>query len=281
MRGSIIFILMVFILLVFLVGCNKQLIKNNPNVTGSPTGPQCPESCDDGNKCTQDVCNEQTDFECRTVPISPCCGNGVCEQDETPAACASDCTGESPEFKQLITNSANVNSYSYRYEYFVAEDNSEILKDAYLLKNAGNYTLIEHDELQKRGTFNYNRVFINGSSNTATLYCLKNCGPNTLAMTAPAQEFIKRKPTEILYSLRGVTVIGNQNVDGKPATIVTQKNTNGTSVKVSVLTFFGVPLVVEEFDAQDKLITKTRYKNLIVNGIYEYNVLPPKDLVFS
>ncbi len=53
----------------------------------------CPDSCDDGNICTNDTCSASTDFECVHEANSPCCGNGVCEPNEDVSnTCPDDCT---------------------------------------------------------------------------------------------------------------------------------------------------------------------------------------------
>ena len=82
--------------------------------------PQCPESCDDGNPCTQDFCSPETNYqcehspivgategcqsqvetckqyqcvkgECQIVTLADCCGNGKCEVEEDWETCPQDC----------------------------------------------------------------------------------------------------------------------------------------------------------------------------------------------
>lgn len=48
----------------------------------------CPGGCDDFNSCTIDRC---VDGDCQNTPRSPCCGNGQCEEDESPVGCPRDC----------------------------------------------------------------------------------------------------------------------------------------------------------------------------------------------
>ncbi|MBU1199822.1 MAG: hypothetical protein KKF46_07535 [Nanoarchaeota archaeon] len=48
----------------------------------SGCAPTCPNSCDDGNKCTEDFCSESTSYECQHSIIKPCNGNGICENGE-------------------------------------------------------------------------------------------------------------------------------------------------------------------------------------------------------
>jgi len=80
---------------------------------------QCPLSCDDGNPCTEDVCNQSTDFKCVHInltgevngcsgrtdclefsclngtcvsqKIQNCCGNLICEEGEDNSTCPQDC----------------------------------------------------------------------------------------------------------------------------------------------------------------------------------------------
>lgn len=56
--------------------------------------PKCPESCDDGDPCTKDVCSEKTRYLCQHYIQRPCCGNGVCEKDESFQECPEDCKPE-------------------------------------------------------------------------------------------------------------------------------------------------------------------------------------------
>jgi hypothetical protein len=50
--------------------------------TGPGTVKECPASCDDGNECTADLCDENSDFECRNVPRwgTECGENGFCSE---------------------------------------------------------------------------------------------------------------------------------------------------------------------------------------------------------
>ena len=51
---------------------------------------KCPDTCDDIDACTEDICSEETGFECAYKEIFPCRGNGVCEEGEYDAVTA-DC----------------------------------------------------------------------------------------------------------------------------------------------------------------------------------------------
>ena len=49
---------------------------------------QC-DLCNDQNSCTKDVCDKSTKYQCSHEKIIPCCGNGICEENEI---CQADCT---------------------------------------------------------------------------------------------------------------------------------------------------------------------------------------------
>jgi hypothetical protein len=51
----------------------------------------CPESCDDNNKGTEDVCSKETGFFCQHNPIANVCGNFLCESSENKCSCEEDC----------------------------------------------------------------------------------------------------------------------------------------------------------------------------------------------
>jgi hypothetical protein len=66
------------ICVIFTSGCISQ-----------PT--QCPESCNDGDDCTNDYCSSVTEYECKNDIISPCCGNNICDIEEDYITCVRDC----------------------------------------------------------------------------------------------------------------------------------------------------------------------------------------------
>ncbi len=63
-----------------------QQPENQPQITA-----KCPADCEDNNDCTNDYCNDATDYECKHAVITPCCGNAICEVEENYNNCLSDC----------------------------------------------------------------------------------------------------------------------------------------------------------------------------------------------
>ncbi len=83
-------ILLSMLLCVLLIGCAN---KDSDSITGSAVASDqlinCPD-CDDGNKCTTDICSSEKG-ECVYVPVRKCCGNGNCEAGESCFTCDADC----------------------------------------------------------------------------------------------------------------------------------------------------------------------------------------------
>lgn len=287
--------IVVVLLALLIVACRQQNVPAPTPSAPSPVVPapappppiegqnpvfdsRCPSNCNDNDACSQDICNKQTDFECRHVPITPCCGNGVCEDSETPNSCSKDCTGGSPEFKQLITNSGNANTFSYRYEY----SENDVMKTSYTVWIYKNYTLIDFDDLQNKASFSYNWAFVNATAGTTTLYCLNNCGPTTKAkIMQGATEFAQRPPIETLQSLISANIVGTENVEGKSTSILVKKNDDGTTTRVNVWTFFGTPMVIETLDSNNNVLNRIRYKGISINTARESDAVPPRDLVYG
>ena len=66
---------------------------------------KCPDSCDDNNDGTADVCSEATDFFCEHQPIPGKCGNYVCDPTENKCKCPEDCgpcEGDAGQFLSYI-----------------------------------------------------------------------------------------------------------------------------------------------------------------------------------
>ena len=74
-------------------------------VIPEPTLPvkSCPSTCDDSDSCTSDYCNSGTDYECRHDLMYSCCGNGICEDEESYRDCLSDCTAPAAEEDEMFS----------------------------------------------------------------------------------------------------------------------------------------------------------------------------------
>ncbi|MDP2750947.1 MAG: hypothetical protein Q8O89_09020 [Nanoarchaeota archaeon] len=63
----------------------KSIIFVNPTFTR-----KCP-SCDDKNRCTEDICGENTNYFCEHKPKADCESNGICEEGENKCTAPKDC----------------------------------------------------------------------------------------------------------------------------------------------------------------------------------------------
>jgi hypothetical protein len=92
-------ILAIFVL-ILLVGCSGNIDGEVVNNTSFEQNLEPAEEdiediqkcleCDDGDKCTNDVCSEKTGYKCEHEPLDACCGNNVWEKGETFVTCAED-----------------------------------------------------------------------------------------------------------------------------------------------------------------------------------------------
>lgn len=81
MNKSVLFLLGI-LTVVLVSGCTQTGQVTNIDVdTGSDVVKECPASCDDGNECTADLCDGNSDFECRNIPRwgLECGENGICQ----------------------------------------------------------------------------------------------------------------------------------------------------------------------------------------------------------
>ncbi|MEM3555781.1 MAG: hypothetical protein QXF56_03640 [Candidatus Micrarchaeia archaeon] len=83
--------------------CGNLCAGNQLCCSGVCETPECSSNaeCDDTNSCTTDFCNNPNtcNAQCTHTPITPCCGNSICEAGESYSTCPqdccnSDCTGE-------------------------------------------------------------------------------------------------------------------------------------------------------------------------------------------
>jgi len=85
-------------------------VKVSPSIRTNLSKPfieplKCANECNDFDVCTRDSCVQG---QCSFIRITPCCGNSLCEAQETPDSCPDDCQVARPmgESVQLITNKA-------------------------------------------------------------------------------------------------------------------------------------------------------------------------------
>ncbi|RLF02531.1 MAG: hypothetical protein DRJ64_09240, partial [Thermoprotei archaeon] len=90
-------------------------------------------TCYDGDPCTQDTCDPN--MGCKFIPISPCCGNGICETEEKystcPSVCKNLCEGKPNEICVGLTRKYGCDPDTGDYKYSeLCNDNNNCTIDS-------------------------------------------------------------------------------------------------------------------------------------------------------
>lgn len=247
-------------LITLIAGCSAGKTVTAPSIgTENISKTQvCPVNCDDSNACTKDVCNQQTDYECRHAPITPCCGNSVCESGETEQSCPSDCKQQlSKEIQDTIANSNKIKSYKYDFS-------NSTLSLVFTIK--GSLTKINYLEPQYYGNFQYDAALLDDSKKTAKIYCEKYCTPNGV-MDWSYEFFKKETPLEAIKTIKGAKILRYENLEGDKSTTLLEIAGDDGKEMMWVWTFYGVPIYREFYDAKNQKTGYVRYQSMRVNSV--------------
>ena len=259
-------ILALIIVGLLVVACETQVVEETPEevIEEEPTD-LCPD-CDDNNPCTEDLCNEGTDYECAYRVIIPCCGNGECEENEDSESCPGDCEKQvlSEELQGIVTNQQKIKSYKY------SPYGNQIANRIHVKGDQLRYDL--HDT--KRGEYNnkYDSVFLDTTDKTAWLVCTDlSCENRNVAEEADYNEFIMETPMEMI---EGVTykgdILGTEICDtSKPCNKVEVTFADGESGKVWLGDFYGFPYKIEKDG------TTYEFVSVVVNAVKDEDVTVP------
>lgn len=78
---------LIIIFLIILIGCTKQATLPEAEIKEEIIEVRSCPDCDDANPCTVDSCSADTDYACIHDEITPCCGNSICELNESHYTC--------------------------------------------------------------------------------------------------------------------------------------------------------------------------------------------------
>jgi len=116
--------------------------------------PKCPDSCDDNEPCTEDICGEETDYKCEHNVLTPCCGNMQCEEGETPESCDQDCKQEeTTEEQTTVETTEEIDFTEQRYEQFQKEREEQLKRKQQLEEVVGLARTSLFQALEKCETF--------------------------------------------------------------------------------------------------------------------------------
>jgi len=156
-------IISIIILVILISGCTQTGYVVNPNenatnmtnettttiqesttstIASTVQEKHCP-ACNDNNSCTEEKCSSETNYECTYKAITPCCSNGVCEDNEFN--CNEDCITnisitninyESPEWVEIKNSGDAANltgwtledpkNHKYTFPNFIFHSNSSV-----------------------------------------------------------------------------------------------------------------------------------------------------------
>ncbi len=262
------FLLVFSLVLIIVAGCVPER-KTAPSPVStkniSKIGPVCPAICNDNDACTTDVCNEQTDYECRSVPIAPCCGNSLCETGETDSSCPLDCKPQlSKEIQEMIASNSKIKSYKYDYS-------DPTISLTFSIK--GNLTKISYLEPYYYGSFQYDTALLDDAKKTAKIYCSKYCTPNGV-MDWSYDFFKKETPLESIKAVKSAKILRYENLESDKSTTVIEVS-RGTGKEIMWLwTFYGVPIYREFYDGNNKT-GYIRYQSMRVNTVSDDEFVIP------
>lgn len=94
---------------------------------GGPCEPCITDDCGDCNDldpCTEDLC---IDSVCTYKPVTPCCGNSICEGDENNT-CRRDCGGEEPSAQEIMKEAEEIAEENHVKAAEYCEDIEDVKK---------------------------------------------------------------------------------------------------------------------------------------------------------
>ncbi|MGM5487596.1 MAG: hypothetical protein ACQESG_01475 [Nanobdellota archaeon] len=147
-------------------------VKNQDEV-GVDCGGSCPPckdtcgDCDDDLACTKDICIEG---ECYHKDIVPCCGNGVCEDGETPKTCSLDCKSEELTSREISQRVGELDDQDEAGEFCNSIDNSYKRDFCFrsLAHDTGNKHFCSYVESISVSDFCYLKFGTNGDAEACT-----------------------------------------------------------------------------------------------------------------
>lgn len=134
--------LIIVLLCILLLGCAITPTQNETTEVPGEQVINCPD-CDDGDKCTTDICAGE-EKKCIHVPIKKCCGDGECEDGETCLSCEEDC-GKCYSLQQLQKDTYKIygRKIILTKNRVIGKANGEVLSDDYDFYDSAYITAIE------------------------------------------------------------------------------------------------------------------------------------------
>ena len=253
-------ILLLIVLVLLITACGKEEVPEEPEAQ------TCPASCDDANACTDDLCSEQTNFECQHSEIIPCCGNTLCEEGEDFTTC-SDC--EKPEMeeklKTIIESAENLENYEYRYIKGVEE------RDYQIIANTARLDIIRTREMFNTGEDNI--AILDLEQQIAVSFCKEaDCEKESFATERDFNELYTITPKEITLLIDTGKIVSEEIYEQRTSHKIEGTNKQGKKIEVLLEGNYGVPYTYKEFNDNGDVTLNLRFT------AYKFRTVKPADL---
>jgi len=228
-------------------------------------------NCDDNNKCTQDVCNEGTNYECKYKVITPCCGNDKCEEGENSGTCSADCKafiGISEEIQSMVENQAKVKSYWY------TKFGDTIAKKIYVKGDMIRIDLTKEKSRSFTPMNKYDTVFLDTAKKKAYITCMDVTiceDRRNIVDDADYNEYKPQTPMEIIQGaiFTGETVATELCDNNKPCSKISAMFADGSEGYVWMDSYYGFPYNVQKGSA------KYEFYTVAINAVKDSDVTLP------
>jgi len=213
-------------------------------VTSTTDSPKCPD-CNDNDKCTQDICNEGTNYECAYRVIAPCCGNDECESTENNDICPADCEKPtiSEELQKAIAGQQKIKSYKYTlYGNLIADK-------IYVKGNKMRYDLSKNKQKDFVSIGKFDSIYLDKTKKQAYLSCIDiTCEDRYVLEAADYDEYIMETPMEMIEGVSYKSdITATEMCDvSKPCNKVEVQFADGKTGNIWIDNYYGFPLKIEK-----------------------------------
>jgi len=266
-------------LVVLVLACIEKPVEpdtiDTPPIVTEPIK-SCPDSCDDGDPCTDDTCTPETLYECTHSKKTDCCGNNDCERFEDHINCPADCEGPEidpkiAEFKQ--TAEERIKDFKFLYyntEY--TETHEYWIKD--------NLVKINLASTRRHDDKGYDIAYLDLGAQTATGYCTTagscNQEDTVLLPNNIYTELYPVTPKDKLDEIDNGALTGSKEIiDGKECAIIMYENADGKTEKAWIWEYNGLPLRYSLLNSNEEVVKTVEWRQLVISTLKEVDVTLP------
>lgn len=205
---------------------------------------KCPD-CNDNDKCTADICNAGTNYECAYKVITPCCGNDECEESEDNDNCLADCEKDvmGEELQKIISGQQKIKSYKYTlYGNLIANK-------IYVKGDKMRYDLSKNKQRDFVSIGNFDTLYLDKTKKEAYLSCTDiTCENRNILEKVDYNEFIMETPVEMIEGVIYTSgIIGTEMCDvSKPCNKVEVIFADGKTGYIWVDNYYGFPMKIQK-----------------------------------